>query len=64
MKNHDKETTVYLRDCPPHTVKLGFMCIPICLSEMSVEKIKQLKEDKNYCVEDYINTGMAFYDFH
>ena len=55
---------VYIKKCPPNKMKLGFMCVPYCMSEMDQELLETLGSDPNYCVEDYVNLGLPFYDFN
>ena len=64
MSKSDPKSKIYLKDCSPNRVKIGFMFIPLCMSEMDDEQIKILAEDPNYCVEDYVNLGLPFYDFY
>ena len=58
-----KENDLYYKTCSPDSIKIGFMCVPVCLSEMTAKMLQTLKEDINYCVQDYVNIGMPFYDF-
>jgi hypothetical protein len=60
-KNKRKESE-WLKECPPHKLKIGFVCVPICLTEMPEELKASLAEEKGYCVEDIIDTGLPFYD--
>ena len=63
-KKIDNEQSDWLKDCGPHMMKLGFMCVPLCLSEID-SKIKQiLLMDSRFCVEDYVTTGIPFYDLN
>jgi hypothetical protein len=54
----------WFRDCPPHKNKIGFLCVPLCLSDMEQEDVEALTNNPRYCVEDYVNTGMPFYDLN
>ena len=54
----------WLRDCPAHKSKVGFLCIPQCLNDMQEEIIQNLKDDQRYCIQDYVNTGLPFYDLN
>jgi hypothetical protein len=57
------DIVTFTKQCPPNTMKLGFICIPYCMSEMTPEMIETLGNDERYCVEDYVNLGLPFYDF-
>jgi hypothetical protein len=63
IETNRETVSVWVKECPPNTMKLGFMCIPYCMSEMSDEMIETLSNDPNYCVETYENLGLPFYDF-
>ena len=64
LKKETGTITLYVQDCPPNKFKLGFMCIPLCMSEMSEEVLKKIADDPNYCVEDYVELGLPIYDFN
>ena len=52
----------FIPGCEPHYKKIGSMCVPVCLKDMTKEQIGQFKQDKRYCVEETHNQGMPFYD--
>lgn len=54
----------WVQECPPHKLKIGFMCVPTCLSEMGEDLKRRLEEDDRYCVEDFVSTGIPFYDLN
>lgn len=60
----DKKMGFWVKECSPNKIQLGFMCIPVCMSEMDNKMLDTLKSDNKYCIEDYINLGMPFYDFN
>ena len=62
-KSKDGEGSEWLRDCPLHKKKIGFMCVPECISEMSQQLFEQLTQDDRYCIQDFVRTGIPFYDF-
>ena len=64
MVTHNGNVKIWIKKCPPNTMKLSFMCIPYCMSEMSDEILETLSDDPNFCVEDYVDLGVPFYDFN
>ena len=64
LQKDNEFVTLYVQDCPPNKFKLGFMCIPMCMSEMSEDVLKNIANDPNYCVEDYVELGLPIYDFN
>ena len=60
----NNQNSDWLKDCPPHMMRFGFMCVPLCLSEMSLKLKQKLNQDSRFCVEDYVSTGIPFYDLN
>ena len=55
---------IWKGDCDLNYKKVGFMCIPVCLSELNQEQLKNILDHELYCIEEYQETGIPVYDIN
>lgn len=53
---------IYIEDCGYNYKRVAFMCIPLCYNELDDDSLYNIKTSLRYCLKDYINLGMPFYD--
>jgi hypothetical protein len=58
---HDGEK--FIETCGPYEERVAFLCIPICIQEMTEEMYEKLKTDPRICLEETISPGTNIFSF-
>lgn len=68
LKSHrncfkDFKTDFFIEDCQANYKRVAFLCIPYCFNEIVGDVKEKIEEDGGFCLRDYKETGIPFYDF-
>ena len=55
-------THLFVGSCGMHEDLLEFVCVPLCVNEMTPERIDQIRKSKRYCWKDIIYLGSHIID--
>ena len=51
----------YVETCGIHESKVDFMCIPLCVNEMTPEIFEKIRTSKKYCLQQILVLGTPIY---
>ena len=52
----------YVEGCPPEYKQIAFICVPMCFNEINEEILEKLRKMQGYCVKDYVEISLPFYE--
>ena len=56
------DENLFTKGCPITYRQVAFICVPLCFNEFNKETLDILRKTKGYCVKDYLELSLPFFD--
>lgn len=60
--DYDKTLKKFVEVCMINEQTVGFMCVPLCLSEMSFYQVEIMRKDDRFCILDEVRVSSTVYE--